>query len=418
MELMGHQFTWERGRVKDGWNENNMASVQQKVKAYSDRLSVWGKEITGNFRRRIKECKESLKQLRGNSDRGSVERYDAVKKQLASILNQREIFWHQRSKQLWLQAGDQNSRFFYKLASNRRRNNQIHNLKDTYENWVDWEFGLDTLMERYFNDLFRATESDWKEVIECIPTIITDAQNVKFLKPIEEEEVKRALFQMNPDKAPGPDGMTPAFFQNYWKIVGKDIVDMVRNFSVMVVSNRLKETLDSVVSENQSAFMSGRLIYDNVMVSYEVMHYLKRKRRGRESHMALKLDMSKAYARIKWAYLKATEEEAMHVLRLLQSFERGSGQKLYRLLHMEEAGEGGTYLGLPNMMNRSKVATLGFLKDRVKNRVLSWDEKLFSQGGKEVIVKSIIQSLPSYAMRVFLLPMKITKDLEWLISKF
>ena len=70
------------------------------------------------------------------------------------------------------------------------------------------------------------------------------------------------------------------------------------------VSNRLKETLDSVVSENQSAFMSGRLIYDNVMVSYEVMHYLKRKRRGRESHMALKLDMSKAYARIKWAYLK------------------------------------------------------------------------------------------------------------------
>lgn len=204
------------------------------MKACSDRLSVWGKEITGNFSRRIKECKESLKQLRGNSDRGYVERYDAVKKQLASILNQREIFWRQRSKQMWLQAGDQNSRFFHKLASNRRRNNQIHNLKDTYENWVDWEFGLDTLMERCFNDLFRATESDWKEVIECIPTIITDAQNVKFLKPIEEEEVKRALFQMNPDKAPGPDGMTPAFFQNYWKIVGKDIVDMVRNFSVMV----------------------------------------------------------------------------------------------------------------------------------------------------------------------------------------
>lgn len=333
--------------VKDGWNGSNVASVQQKVKACSDRLSVWGKEITGNFSRRIKECKESLKQHRRGSDRESVERYDAAKKQLASILNQREIFWRQRSKQLWLQAGDQNSRFFHKSASNRRRNNQIHKLKDADDNWVDWESGLDALMERYFNDLFRATESNWQEVIECIPTTITDAQNDELLKPIEEEEVKRALFQMNPDKAPGPDGMTPAFFQKYWKIVGKDIVVMVRKFFAdgmlsnslnstnivlipkkkcpvfiselrpislcnvlvkiitKVVANRLKETLESVVSENQSAFMSGRLISDNVMVSYEVMHYLKRKRRGREGHMALQLDMSKAYDRIEWAYLKA-----------------------------------------------------------------------------------------------------------------
>lgn len=35
---------------------------------------------------------------------------------------------------------------------------------------------------------------------------------------------------MNPDKAPGPDGMTPGLYQQYWKIVGKDIVKLVRNF--------------------------------------------------------------------------------------------------------------------------------------------------------------------------------------------
>lgn len=74
---------------------------------------------------------------------------------------------------------------------------------------------------------------------------------------------------------------------------------------IKVVANRLKKILESIVSENQSAFMSGRLISDNVMVSYEVMHYLKRKRRGKEGHMALKLDMSKAYDRIEWAYLRA-----------------------------------------------------------------------------------------------------------------
>lgn len=45
-----------------------------------------------------------------------------------------------------------------------------------------------------------------------------------------------------------------------------------------VLENRLKKTLETVISDNQSAFMAGRLISDNVMVSYEVMHFLKRKK--------------------------------------------------------------------------------------------------------------------------------------------
>lgn len=61
-----------------------------------------------------------------------------------------------------------------------------------------------------------------------------------------------------------------------------------------VKANRMKGCLHNVVAENQSAFVPGRLISDNIMISYEVMHYLKRKRRGKEGFMALKLDMSKA----------------------------------------------------------------------------------------------------------------------------
>lgn len=52
------------------------------------------------------------------------------------------------------------------------------------------------------------------------------------------------------------------------------------------------------MSDTQSAFILGRLISDNITVSYEVMHYLKRKRRGKEDFIVLKLDMSKAHDRI------------------------------------------------------------------------------------------------------------------------
>lgn len=51
--------------------------------------------------------------------------------------------------------------------------------------------------------------------------------------------------------------------------------------------------------------MQRKIISDNVTVSYEIMHFLKRKRRGKEGHMALKFDMSKAYDRIEWEYLRA-----------------------------------------------------------------------------------------------------------------
>lgn len=71
-----------------------------------------------------------------------------------------------------------------------------------------------------------------------------------------------------------------------------------------VLANRMKHILDGVVSESQSAFVPGRLITDNVMVAYEVTHYLKRKRRGREGDMAIKIDMSKAYDRIEWDFLR------------------------------------------------------------------------------------------------------------------
>lgn len=72
-----------------------------------------------------------------------------------------------------------------------------------------------------------------------------------------------------------------------------------------VLANKLKEVIDKVISETQSAFIPGRLITDNIMIAYEFMHYLRRKNKGKKGWMALKLDMSKAYDRVEWGFLRA-----------------------------------------------------------------------------------------------------------------
>ena len=59
-----------------------------------------------------------------------------------------------------------------------------------------------------------------------------------------------------------------------------------------------------IISENQSAFISERLITDNLLVAFELMHYLDHKKQGKESFMTVKLDMSKAYDRVEWVFVE------------------------------------------------------------------------------------------------------------------
>lgn len=170
--------------------------------------------------------------------------------------------------------------------------------------------------------------------------------NEQLTKQVEESEIREALFAMNPTKAPGPDGMTPLFFKKFWKIVKPEIIRATQSFfhsGIMlkainhtlislipkidnptevkhfrpislcnviykiiskILANRLKTVLDECISKNQAAFVPGRQILDNVILSHEILHFLKNKRQGSQGFMALTLDMSKAYDRVEWRFLE------------------------------------------------------------------------------------------------------------------
>ena len=76
------------------------------------------------------------------------------------------------------------------------------------------------------------------------------------------------------------------------------------------------------------------------------------------------------------------------------------------------------YLGLPAFVGRAKKQIFIYIKERVWKKLQWWKEKLLSQAGREVLIKSVIQAIPTYTMSCFKLPKGLIKELEILIRKF
>ena len=76
-----------------------------------------------------------------------------------------------------------------------------------------------------------------------------------------------------------------------------------------VLANRLKQVLPHIISPTQRAFVLRRLITDIVLVAYETLHTMHARQKGKKGSLALKLDISKAYDRVKWQFLQKIMEK-------------------------------------------------------------------------------------------------------------
>lgn len=212
------------------------------------------------------------------------------------LLEKQEIFWKQRAKQYWLKVGDNNTRFFHKFASVRKEHNRIKKLKDENGEWQETEDGIQNTIVKYFENIFTATETEEQMSERINFRCITKEQKRGLMQDITEEEVRAAIFAMYPEKSPGIDGLNPCFFQTYWDVVNKDVVQFCRRYfdhgelpdeinrtlvclipkvkhpkqvsdlrpislcNVLVrimskvMANRLKTCLNLIISNNQSAF--------------------------------------------------------------------------------------------------------------------------------------------------------------------
>ncbi|XP_050211703.1 uncharacterized protein LOC126661865 [Mercurialis annua] len=327
------------------------------------------------------------------------------------------------------------------------------------------------------------------------------------LIPIIDDEVRKAVFSMHNDKSPGPDGFNPAFYKKFWGVgVFEDglndtalvLIPKVSNLKYVsdlrpialcnvaykiiskILANRMKSLIPYIISENQSAFVEDRLITDNFPIAYEIGYYLRCKRRGNLGMAALKIDMSKAYDRVRWEFVEVMLRSSVKYtsvgncenletiipsrglrqggplspylfiicaegLSLLLAQEeladRIHGVSICRgapssniafsinttpevrdniklIMGVEEVRDSGKFFGLPSLVGRNEMAIFRFIKDRVWFKVKGWNSNFLFRGGKEILIKTVAQSMPNYVMNVFLIPLRLWEELERMLNSF
>lgn len=104
----------------------------------------------------------------------------------------------------------------------------LHNHADV---WVDGDKEVEKIKIDYFENLFATTiPEEFDGILANVSERTSERDNEMITRRATEPEVKAALFMMNPEKAPGPDGMTVLFFQRSWHILKEDVVKMVNEF--------------------------------------------------------------------------------------------------------------------------------------------------------------------------------------------
>ena len=77
-----------------------------------------------------------------------------------------------------------------------------------------------------------------------------------------------------------------------------------------------------------------------------------------------------------------------------------------------------TYLGLPTLVGRAKYHTFSYLKDRIWKKLQGWKGLMLLRAGKEILIKAVTQSIPTYTISVFQLSLKLCDELDALCAKF
>ncbi|KAL6133592.1 hypothetical protein ACLB2K_065827 [Fragaria x ananassa] len=138
-------------------------------------------------------------------------------------------------------------------------------------------------------------------------------------------------------------------------------------------------------------------------------------------------------------FMRAETEECNRIKNILKVYEEASGQQVHfqkscisfsknvemedqmqlaELFGVERVDKHDKYLGLPTKVSYSKVEAFRYVMEKTRDKLKSWKDKSLSTAGKEIMIKSVVQSIPTYVMSVFELPKHICHEMHRVMAEF
>ncbi|KAK4384299.1 hypothetical protein Sango_3074900 [Sesamum angolense] len=254
----------------------------------------------------------------------------------------------QRAKLSWLKGGDNCSKFFFRKISARRAHQRVYQIQNDDGHILTDNTAVTGEFVNYFKKLFGGSCRQPKNLEHLQPFakyIISEEEATQITAPVQRHEIKEALFDINEDSAPGPDGFSSCFFKATWAAVGEDVCHAVMEFFnhgrllkqlnatlitlipkvqlptkvgdfrpisccnviykiiTKVMVKRMQIILEKLIDNCQNAFVPGRSISDNVLIAQELLSGYNQKKLP--PRCTIKVDLQKAYDMVDWDYLLA-----------------------------------------------------------------------------------------------------------------
>ncbi|GLT62306.1 hypothetical protein SLA2020_349540 [Shorea laevis] len=344
----------------------------------------------------------------------------------------------------------------------RRERNRITTLKIN-DSWVTNSTTLKTHIRDFFVDLFsrketQATANDYS----MFQPKLSDEDSASLLLPVSMEEIKTALFSMKGLKSPSPDGIQPIFYQKHWEVVSDtlhsfinksfsdgffeptllqahitlilkgenpDVIQRFRPICLLnvaykilskVIVNRLRPHLQNLIGPIQSRLHErqwvpfrlsrGGLALSHLFFADDLMLF------GAASTSQVQITMNylAEFARRSRLELNLNKSK----LFVSPNVQRHLANSYSSVCNIPLTMDLGTYLGVPIIHGKFKVATYKYILEKMQLKLAGWKQSFLSLAGRRTLVQSVTSSIPTYTMQTVLLPSNICSAIDSLNRKF
>ncbi|XP_019175465.1 PREDICTED: uncharacterized protein LOC109170766 [Ipomoea nil] len=413
-----------RSVVEQSWQEGRSQGLQNCIQYCGNRLTRWGGDRYHKYGKRINELTREQQRLRGRTDPASLAEFQRLEQLLSCTEAQEDAYWRQRAKQHWLKEADANTKFFHRVMAKMLANR----MKPLMEGIIS-ESQSAFIPDRLITD-----------------NILLAAEVGHFLN--RKQCGVGGWSALKLDMAKAYDRVEWSFLRKMMLALGfhggwvELIMKCVTTVSYNIQVNGLR--CDPIIPTRglrQGDPLSPYLFIicaEGLSLLLQQAHTVGslhgcRVARGASpiSHLFIADDSL--------LFFKANVEEAGEIKRCLSVYEDLSGQavnyhkssicyskntsnvdreNVAQILGVTQAPNFGKYLGLPSFVGRHKRAVFAYVEDKIRQRIESWNKKLLSQAGKEILLKTVAQSMPTFSMSVFLLPISVCTAIERIMNRY